>query len=186
MAVITFILLIVILIIVINTGNSLKSKLVELEYKLERLLRQQQETGPSSPHEEYAPRRDWDRQAAVRPEPKPYIPPPIVEDVPLPPPPPVTTTPVIDIPATPEPEPAATPALEAAFTAYEGALSGNEQTGTADISGVSEQAAAFTPAAPAEPKPSFWEKNPDLEKFIGKTCSTKLVLPFLLSVSASS
>jgi len=152
MAVITFILLIVILIIVINTGNSLKSKLVELEYKLERLLRQQQETGPSSHQEEYTPRRDWDRQATVRPEPKPYIPPPIVEDVPLPPPPPISTTSVIDIPATPAPEPAATPALEA----------------------------AFTPPPPAEPKPSFWEKNPDLEKFIGENLFNKIGIAILV------
>ncbi|SFN29503.1 Predicted membrane protein [Chitinophaga sp. YR627] len=180
MAVITFILLIVILIIVINTGNSLKSKLVELEYKLERLLRQQQETGPSSHQEEYTPRRDWDRQPTVRPEPKPYIPPPIVEDVPLPPPPPITTTPIIDIPATPEPEPAPTPAQEAAFTAYEATLPGNEQTGTADISGVSEQATAFTPPPSAEPKPSFWEKNPDLEKFIGENLFNKIGIAILV------
>lgn len=179
MAVITFILLIVILIIVVNTGNSLKSKLVELEYKLERLLRQQQETGPSSHQEEYTPRRDWDRQPAVRPEPKPYIPPPIVEDVPLPPPP-ITTTPIIDIPATPEPEPAPTPAQEAAFTAYEATLPGNEQTGTADISGVSEQATAFTPPPPAEPTPSFWEKNPDLEKFIGENLFNKIGIAILV------
>lgn len=180
MAVITFILLIVILIIVINTGNSLKSKLVELEYKLERLLRQQQETGSSSHQEEYTPRRDWDRQPAVRPETKPYIPPPIVEDVPVPPPPPITATPIIDIPATPEPGPAPTPALEAAFTAYEGTLSGNEQTGNTDTSDIPEQAAAFTPPPPAEPKPSFWEKNPDLEKFIGENLFNKIGIAILV------
>ncbi|TWV96812.1 DUF2339 domain-containing protein [Chitinophaga pinensis] len=179
MAVITFILLIVILIIVINTGNALKSKLVELEYKLERLLRQQQETGPPSASEAYTPRHDWDRQATVRPESRPYTPPPIVEDVPPPPPPPVTVTPVIDIPATPEPV-SATPASEAAFTAYDATPVENEASGTADISGVSEQAAAFTPAPPMEPTPSFWEKNPDLEKFIGENLFNKIGIAILV------
>ena len=176
MAVITFILLVVILIIVINTGSSIKSKLVELEYKLERLLRQQQDTGTSSAQEEYTPRQDWDRQPSVRPAPKPYTPPPIIEDVP--PPPPVVETPVIDIPAIPQPEPV--PALEAAFTSYEASLSTPGQALEPAISGVSEQAAAFTPPPPTAPKPSFWEKNPDLEKFIGENLFNKIGIAILV------
>jgi uncharacterized membrane protein len=169
MAVLTIILLIVILVMVINAANSIKSKIDILEHKLNLLLRQQESV--SRPwEEEHVSQRDWDRKPVTRPAPFSYTPPPIVETVP----PPVIETPIsnapgIEIPAAAEPE--TVPALEAAFLAYNNTIANtDEETATA----------AFTPVEPEVHQPTFWEKNPDLEKFIGENLFNKIGIAILV------
>jgi uncharacterized membrane protein len=161
MAVFTFILLIVILILVIITKNDLTSKIEEMNHKMDLLLRQRERVAPTT-KEERSPQPDYDRRPAMQPEPAPYIPPPVVVPKAPEPPAPEVFTPPPARPAEPVPE-LPQPAREAAFTAP-----------------VYEPTAIHEPAAPQEPTLTFWEKNPDLEKFIGENLFNKIGIAILV------
>jgi len=166
MAVFTFILLIVILIMVITTKNDLTSKIEEMNHKLDLLIRQRERVAPTTKEEKTAS-PDYNRQPALQPEPAPHIP-PVVPPVVVPKAP---ALPVTEVITPPQPETTAPmpvpempqPAGEAAFTAP-----------------VTAPITAREPAKPKEPTPTFWEKNPDLEKFIGENLFNKIGIAILV------
>lgn len=156
MAAFTFILLIVILILVLITKNDLTSKINEMNHKMDILMKQRERVAPTT-REERTSQPEYDRQPTLQAEPAPHIPPPVI----IPEPPAVEIfTPLqpVAVPSVPTPVPELPqPALEAAFTTP-----------------VEE------PAAPRERSPTFWEKNPDLEKFIGENLFNKIGIAILV------
>lgn len=169
MEALVIILLIVILIVVINSNNSIKSKMLELDHKINTLIRQQESLNrPPQEASSTTPQR-WNRQPD-RPELFHYTPPQIVDtpappSVPPPPPPPVTPP----VTATPV---EADPVEETTISSVPAPVE------TAPVE--EHRTAAFTPVQPAEPSPSFWEKNPDLEKFIGENLFNKIGIAILV------
>lgn len=158
MAVFTFILLIVILIMVFITKNDLTSKIEEMNHKLDLLMRQRERVAPTTNEEKTIP-ADYDRQPALRQEPPtvvmPAAPaPPVIEVITA-----LQPETVVPAPATELPK----PAREAAFAAP-----------------LAAPVATQEPARPKEPTPTFWEKNPDLEKFIGENLFNKIGIAILV------
>ncbi|PSL31902.1 DUF2339 domain-containing protein [Chitinophaga ginsengisoli] len=165
MAVFTFILLIVILIMVIITKNDLTGKIEEMNHKLDLLIKHRERVAPTT-NEEKTASPDYNRQPTLKPEPAPHIPPVVPPVIPEAPTPPVieVVTPPQPAPIIPEPvSELPQPAREAAFTAA-----------------VAVPIAAQESARPKEPTPTFWEKNPDLEKFIGENLFNKIGIAILV------
>lgn len=183
MEVLIFIVLIVIFIVIVNSNNSIKGKIGELEHKINTLIKQQDSLRHPPQEEHTTTQQRWNRQPESRPELFNYTPPQIVEvPEPTPPPPPVTPpvseTPAI-VPQEQEPVQEPVPMNEAAFAAEEVTTpAGPEPIKATPVQ--EHREAAFTPAPPAEPKPGFWDKNPDLEKFIGENLFNKIGIAILV------
>ncbi|WP_176842388.1 DUF2339 domain-containing protein [Chitinophaga filiformis] len=137
-----------------------------MNHKLDLLIRQRERVAPTTKEEKTAS-PDYNRQPALQPEPAPHIP-PVVPPVVVPKAP---ALPVTEVITPPQPETTAPmpvpempqPAGEATFTAP-----------------VTAPITAREPAKPKEPTPTFWEKNPDLEKFIGENLFNKIGIAILV------
>ncbi|WP_149693043.1 DUF2339 domain-containing protein [Chitinophaga sp. CF418] len=133
-----------------------------MNHKLDLLMRQRERVAPTTKEEKTTP-PDYARQPTMQPEPAPHIPPAVIPEAPTPP--------VIEVITPPQPEPVQPapvpelpqPAREAAFTAP-----------------VATPIAVREPVRPKEPTPTFWEKNPDLEKFIGENLFNKIGIAILV------
>ncbi|MCF6406047.1 DUF2339 domain-containing protein [Chitinophaga filiformis] len=131
-----------------------------MNHKLDLLMRQRDRVAPTT-KEEKTISPDYHRQPTMQPEPAPPVP-PVVPPIVVPEAPPVVE--VVTPSVAPEPVPELPQAArEAAFTAP-----------------VTAPVAMHEPARPQEPTPTFWEKNPDLEKFIGENLFNKIGIAILV------
>lgn len=179
MEVLTFILLVLILILFVTLKNDVSSKLSEMNIKLDILLKRRETASPESAERPAQPH--WDRQRDVRPAPydytSPQATPPEVHTPPVPAIPeveiPVTDTPV----TTPQQEeiPVETassvpgPVAAAAFSAAPESLHTDES-----------HVSHTPPQVPPAPAPGFFERYPDLEKFIGENLFNKIGIAILV------
>ncbi|PWK72496.1 putative membrane protein DUF2339 [Mucilaginibacter oryzae] len=158
MDVLAVFLLVVIIIMMLNHKGSLNNKISHLEqniFDLKRLVEQLKTT--RIVHEEIK------REEA----PKPLV---------APPPPPVAPAEPVHLPQPParpeiKPEPATPPKI------------GRQPEVIADnLSPIHRpiKTRDFEPAQPVEPKPSFFERHPDLEKFIGENLINKIGITILV------
>lgn len=158
MDVLAVFLLVVIIIMMLNHKGSLNNKISHLEqniFDLKRLVEQLKTT--RIVHEDI--KREEAHKPVVAPPPPPVAP---AEPVHLPQP-----------PARPEikPEPATPPKIERQPEVIADNLSPiHRPIKTRD----------FEPAQPVEPKPSFFERHPDLEKFIGENLINKIGIAILV------
>jgi uncharacterized membrane protein len=162
MAVFTFILLVIILIVVLITKNELNHKIDEMNQKMDILLRHRERVSQAA-KEEIPKQPDYNSAPAIQPEPVPQVPPPVI----------VPEPPAVEVFTPPQPEPVISapepvhelpqPVSQAAFTAP-----------------LEEPVGIGRPVAPIQPAPTFWEKNPDLEKFIGENLFNKIGIAILV------
>lgn len=149
MDVLLFLLILAVLIIQINYGGKLSSRLSRLEEALNRLTDQLKKYPAESP-------------LAAKQEVS--VPKPEVKPEPAKPPAPVT-------PATP-PAPVIKPKEKEAPSIEEEVIYPAIHANTAKP--------APTPATPKEPQPGFFERNPDLEKFVGENLVNKIGIAVLV------
>ncbi|WDZ99070.1 DUF2339 domain-containing protein [Mucilaginibacter sp. SJ] len=158
MDVLAVFLLVVIIIIMLNHKGSLNNKIKDLEFKifeLKRLVEQLKIT------------RIVSEDVKKVEEPAPVI---------TPPPAPVTPAEPVQKPQPPveaelKPQPSKPPVIERQPEVIEDSLSIiNRPIKTRD----------FEPAKPFQPKPSFFERHPDLEKFIGENLINKIGIAILV------
>ncbi|WP_432328595.1 DUF2339 domain-containing protein [Mucilaginibacter sp. P25] len=158
MDVLAVFLLVVIIIIMLNHKGSLNNKIKELEFRifeLKGIIEQLKITRPGAEDVKKAEER---APASVSP-PAPVIPQPPVEKVKPP------------VEAEIKPEPITPPKVERQPEVIEDSLSIiNRPIKTRD----------FEPAKPLQPRPSFFERHPDLEKFIGENLINKIGIAILV------
>jgi uncharacterized membrane protein len=149
----TLILLIVILILIIQFKNDFNKQIGDLQHKVNLLL---QKEAVTEEKEDVAYRRRPDTYTAPV-----FVKEPVYEPEPL------KEEPVAEKPQPVEEE--ILPVIEMPVAAF-----------TAPLAFAAYEPASVEPPVVKDPEPSFWEKNPDLEKFIGENLFNKIGIGVLV------
>lgn len=159
MDVLAVFLLVVVIIMMLNHKGSLNNKIKELEFRifeLKGIIEQLKITRPGAEDVKKAEER---APAIIAPPPAPFIPEHPVEK------------PKAPVEAEIKPEPITPPKIERQPEVIEDSQSIiNRPIKTRD----------FEPAKPLQPQPSFFERHPDLEKFIGENLINKIGIAILV------
>ncbi|NVM64383.1 putative membrane protein [Mucilaginibacter sp. SG538B] len=159
MDVLAVFLLVVVIIMMLNHKGSLNNKIKELEFRifeLKGIIEQLKITRPGAEDVKKAEER---APAIIAPPPAPFIPEHPVEK------------PKAPVEAEIKPEPITPPKIERQPEVIEDSQSIiNRPIKTRD----------FRPAKPLQPRPSFFERHPDLEKFIGENLINKIGIAILV------
>ncbi|MBT1687857.1 DUF2339 domain-containing protein [Dawidia soli] len=165
-----FIILVILVVLIANLRTKLQNQITVLQLKIDDLkaelgkvrFKEGPIPAPTSPREEVKPQPAIPSVPPV-PVSRPVTPPPI----PTPVPPPVV--PPVQAPAPPKPKTVAPPVRQEAAAITVRPLS---ETITPPP--------AYVPPAPKPAKPGFFERNPDLEKFIGENLANKIGIGILV------
>jgi uncharacterized membrane protein len=160
-----FITLVIIVVLIANLRTKLQNQITVLQFKIDDL---KTELGKARLKEGAAPVPVTAREE-VKPQPAiPIVPPP---PIPTPVPPPVA--PPVQAPAPPaKPESVTHPVRQEAATTTVRPLSDAPKPATPPP--------AYVPPTPKPSRPGFFERNPDLEKFIGENLANKIGIGILV------
>jgi uncharacterized membrane protein len=159
MEVLVFLILFIVLFVVFAIKSSLNSNLSRLEQKIDRLSDELKKLNQQEPVRT-TPWKHREEPIAHRATPSPVVEKPIVEEP--------------KAPKAPEPKPVKSPEAESIF--------GPPKIAIPTVNTEAEEPPVTRPSLISKPgpKPGFFERNPDLEKFIGENLANKIGIAILV------